>query len=119
MLGRGNNFGQYDRELRILQPVYVTDASTNEETVSGYTLFATVWGKRLSQPSREIYESAQLVALKTVRYETRFLDGVLETFIVDDGDEKLRIIGVERFDRQSRLIITTQKRDNDEPFFET
>jgi head-tail adaptor len=119
MLDKPVNIGRMDRRLRILEPVTETNETYNERINTFYRQFAVVFGERLTQPVRNLYEGDQIVALNTVRYRARFIEDVTTQMLIADGTEFFKILGIEPVDRRKFMYITCQKRDNDAAVLET
>lgn len=102
--------GDLDRLLVIESPTTTTDSTSSQRKITGWTEFKKVWGKR-DQSSKEDFEVAKQVANNSGKWFTRFISGVDETMRVNDKGEYHYILGIQRVDRDSYLVLTTEKRD--------
>jgi len=102
--------GDFDRMVFIEQPTKTRDSVSGQETVSAWTEFKRVWANRM-QDSKESFEVQKQVANDIGKFAIRYTAGITEEMRVNDKGEYHYILGIKTVDRNSFLVLTTEKRD--------
>lgn len=101
--------GDLDRKILIESPTEVKSAITGQVTYTWAT-FLTMWANR-QQDSKESIEANKQVANDTGSWVIRYATGVNETMRVNDHGDIHYIKGIRVVDRDSLLVLMTEKRD--------
>lgn len=107
MLATKTKTGQRDRRITILEKEVTTNAF-NEEVVTEWATFATVWAKVIDDQSRrgnEGYESDQLTEDKNTVFDIRYLSGVTVEMRILHDDRYYDIISKTEPDRKRTLYL--------------
>ncbi len=101
--------GDFDTKVVIESQVKTRNATTSEEEITWQT-FATAWANR-NRKSNESFEVQKQVANETGDWVIRYIAGIDETMRVNDHGMYHYIKSIQRVDRNSILVLMTEKRD--------
>jgi head-tail adaptor len=102
--------GDLDRLIFIEQPVIEIDSVSGQRKISSWTTVCKMWANRM-QVSKEYFEVDKQVANNSGQWVVRYHAGIDETMRVNDKGEYHYITGIRRIDRNSFLVLMTEKRD--------
>ena len=108
------NIGRMERKITIEQPTYSVSDDSNNQYVSAWTTYKTVWAAWVQKQGQEVFETGQMVAKDTYEWKIRYKDAesVKMDMRILYNSEYYYLVGLKELGRKEAWMITTIKRDN-------
>src|SRR6187551_1630483 len=108
---KGIEIADFDVKFVIEEPVYSVDSLTNEQSISSWSTFTSIWGK-IDDVTADRFEADQQVAVGDSMITTRWFSGANETMRIKDGSTYHYIKGIKTVDRNVTIQFRTERRNN-------
>lgn len=105
------NRGKLDKLLIVEEPT-VTEDTTGQYVITGWTEFAQVYAEDNFKSGGEANQADQEVAVQKVVFKCNYVAGINETMRVNDQGTYYYIEDVYELRRGHTLQLTTEKKDN-------